>query len=162
MYNEEFIEKLGPTFYKIDLTNWVEREVQSYSLFKSDTLTPSQLMNINDELEVFKNSLSSPWEDMWDVSDLRFRLRTNWWFFYMEGKGWSFVDLNKEPIFICNRYTSPNFRKQGVGSDLMWMRLNELKKHGYFECVVHISDWNTSALSVFKDKMFKKITKIYL
>ena len=44
----------------------------------------------------------------------------------------------------------------------MWMRLNELKKHGYFECVVHISDWNTSALSVFKDKMFKKITKQYL
>ena len=51
----------------------------------------------------------------------------------------------------------PEHRNKGLGSDLVWLRCNEIKQQGYNYAMIKLEDWNTPALSVMKEKIFTKI-----
>ena len=57
----------------------------------------------------------------------------------------NFIDYNWEIPYLCNRYVVPEFRDGKLGEDLVWMRLNDLKKQGYDYCFGHIHKWNKPA-----------------
>jgi len=107
------------------------------------------------ELNEFKDSFGKDWEE-WNLSDLKHRLQNNWSFYLVEG-GWCFIDWNRQYPYLANRYVFPENRNKGLGSDLVWLRCNEIKQQGYDTAMIKLEDWNTPALSVMKEKMFTKM-----
>ena len=107
------------------------------------------------ELNEFKDSFGKDWEE-WNLSDLHHRLQNNWSFYLVEG-GWCFIDWNRRYPYLCNRYVFPEHRNKGLGSDLVWLRCNEIKQQGYDTAMIKLEDWNTPALSVMKENIFTKM-----
>ena len=110
---------------------------------------------ISEELDNFKDSFGKDWEE-WTLKDLRDRLKDNWTFYLVEG-GWCFIDWNRQYPYLCNRYVFPEHRNKGLGSNLVWLRCNEIKEQGYKTAMIKLEDWNTPALSVMKENIFTKM-----
>ena len=143
-------------YYKIDLNNYEPREVPKYQEFTNyNDIKWAQIEMISEELDNFKDSFGKDWKE-WTLKDLRDRLQNNWTFYLVEG-GWCFIDWNRRYPYLCNRYVMPEHRNKGLGSDLVWLRCNEIKQQGYNYAMIKLEDWNTPALSVMKENIFTKI-----
>ena len=143
-------------YYKIDLNNYEPREVPEYQEFTNyNDIKWEQIEMISEELDNFKDSFGKDWKE-WTLKDLRDRLQNNWSFYLVEG-GWCFIDWNRRYPYLCNRYVMPEHRNRGLGSDLVWLRCNEIKQQGYNYAMIKLEDWNTPALSVMKENIFTKM-----
>ena len=143
-------------YYKIDLNNYEPREVPAYQEFTNyNDISSEQIQVISEELSEFKESFGKDWQE-WKLKDLRDRLKDNWTFYLVEG-GWCFIDWNRQYPYLANRYVFPENRNKGLGSDLVWLRCNEIKQQGYDTAMIKLEDWNTPALSVMKENIFTKI-----
>ena len=144
-------------YYKIDLNNYEPREVPKFQEFNNwEQMKWNEVQtDILRELNEFKDSFGKDWEE-WNLSDLKYRLQNNWTFYLVEG-GWCFIDWNRQYPYLANRYVFPENRNKGLGSDLVWLRCNEIKQQGYDSAMIKLEDWNTPALSVMKEKMFTKM-----
>ena len=143
-------------YYKIDLSNYEPREVPKYQEFtKYNQLKWEQIEMIDEELDNFKDSFGKSWSE-WTLNNLQNRLKDGWTFYLVEG-GWCFIDWNRRYPYLCNRYVFPEHRNKGLGSDLVWLRCNEIKEQGYDTAMIKLEDWNTAALSVMKEKIFTKM-----
>ena len=143
-------------FYKIDLNNYKPKEVPEYQEFTNyNDIKWEQIEMISNELDNFKDSFGKPWQE-WKLEDLQNRLQDNWTFYLVEG-GWAFIDWNRRYPYLCNRYVFPEHRNKGLGSDLVWLRCNEIKEQGYNYAMISLEDWNKPALSVLKENIFTKI-----
>ena len=146
-------------YYKIDLSNYEPREVQKYQEFTNyNDISSEQIQVISEELAEFKDSFGRDWKE-WNLKDLRSRLKDNWTF-YLTECGWAFIDWNKKYPYLCNRYIIPEHRNKGLGSDLVWLRCNEVIKKGYNYASIMLEDWNTPAKSVMKENIFTEIKGI--
>ena len=143
-------------YYKIDLSNYESREVPKYEEFTNyNQIKWVQIEMISKELDNFKDSFGKDWSE-WELTDLRDRLKDGWSFYLLEG-GWCFIDWNRQYPYLCNRYVMPEHRNKGLGSDLVWLRCNEIKQQGYDTAMIKLEDWNTPALSVMKENIFTKM-----
>ena len=143
-------------YYKIDLSNYESREVPKYEEFTNyNQIKWVQIEMISKELDNFKDSFGKDWSE-WELTDLRDRLKDGWSFYLLEG-GWCFIDWNRQYPYLCNRYVMPEHRNKGLGSDLVWLRCNEIKEQGYESAMIKLEDWNTPALSVMKENIFTKM-----
>ena len=143
-------------YYKIDLNNYEPREVPKYQEFTNyNDIKWAQIEMISEELDNFKDSFGKDWKE-WTLKDLRDRLQNNWTFYLVED-GWCFIDWNRQYPYLCNRYVMPEHRNKGLGSDLVWLRCNEIKQQGYNYAMIKLEDWNTPALSVMKENIFTKM-----
>jgi len=143
-------------YYKIDLSNYEPREVPKYQEFtKYNQIKWEQIEMIDEELDNFKDSFGKSWSE-WTLNNLQNRLKDGWTFYLVEG-GWCFIDWNRRYPYLCNRYVFPEHRNKGLGSDLVWLRCNEIKEQGYDTAMIKLEDWNTPALSVMKEKIFTKM-----
>jgi hypothetical protein len=143
-------------YYKIDLSNYEPRKVPEYQEFTNyNDIKWEQIEMISEELDNFKDSFGKDWKE-WTLYDLRDRLQDNWTF-YLTECGWAFIDWNRQYPYLCNRYIMPEYRNKGLGSDLVWLRCNEIVKQGYNYAMIKLEDWNTPAKSVLKEKIFTKI-----
>jgi len=150
-------------YYKIDLSNYEPREVPEYQEFTNyNDIKWEQIEMIDKELDNFKDSFGNPWSE-WTLNNLRNRLQDGWSFYLVEG-GWCFINWNKTYPYLCNRYVFPEYRNKGLGSDLVWLRCNEIKKQGYPVAMIKLENWNIPALSILyrsgsfkKDNMFTKM-----
>ena len=146
-------------YYKIDLSNYEPREVQKYQEFTNyNDIHSEQIEVVSEELDNFKDSFGKDWQE-WNLKDLRSRLKDNWTF-YLTECGWAFIDWNKKYPYLCNRYIMPEYRNKGLGSDLVWLRCNEIKQQGYNYASIKLEDWNKPALSVMKEDIFTELTEI--
>tara|TARA_Y100001963_G_scaffold158778_1_gene259676 strand:- start:1919 stop:2356 length:438 start_codon:yes stop_codon:yes gene_type:complete len=143
-------------YYKIDLNNYEPREVPKYQEFTNyNDIKWKQIEMISKELDNFKDSFGKDWQE-WTLYDLRDRLQDNWTFYLVEG-GWCFIDWNRKYPYLCNRYVMPEYRNKGLGSDLVWLRCNEIAQHGYKTAMIKLEDWNTPAKSIMKENIFTKM-----
>ena len=143
-------------YYKIDLSNYESREVPKYEEFTNyNQIKWVQIEMISKELDNFKDSFGKDWSE-WELTDLRDRLKDGWSFYLLEG-GWCFIDWNRKYPYLCNRYVFPEHRNKGLGSDLVWLRCNEIVEGGYNTAMIKLEDWNTPALSVMKENIFTKM-----
>ena len=143
-------------YYKIDLSNYESREVPKYEEFTNyNQIKWVQIEMISKELDNFKDSFGKDWSE-WELTDLRDRLKDGWSFYLLEG-GWCFIDWNRQYPYLCNRYVMPEHRNKGLGSDLVWLRCNEIVQQGYKTAMIKLEDWNTPALSVMKENIFTKM-----
>ena len=143
-------------YYKIDLSNYEPREVPKYQEFtKYNQLKWEQIEMIDEELDNFKDSFGKSWSE-WTLNNLQNRLKDGWTFYLVEG-GWCFIDWNRRYPYLCNRYVFPEHRNKGLGSDLVWLRCNEIVQQGYKTAMIKLEDWNTPALSVLKENIFTKM-----
>ncbi len=150
-------------YYKIDLNNYEPREVPKYQEFTNyNDIKWEQIEMIDEELDNFKDSFGKPWSE-WTLTNLRNRLQDGWTFYLVEG-GWCFIDWNRKYPYLCNRYVFPKYRNKGLGSDLVWLRCNEIKEQGHNTAMIKLEDWNLPALSVLfrsgsfmKEKIFTKM-----
>ena len=150
-------------YYKIDLSNYEPREVPKYQEFTNyNDIKWEQIEMIDEELDNFKDSFGKPWSE-WTLTNLRNRLQDGWTFYLVEG-GWCFIDWNRKYPYLCNRYVFPKYRNKGLGSDLVWLRCNEIKEQGHNTAMIKLEDWNLPALSVLfrsgsfmKEKIFTKM-----
>jgi len=147
-------------YYKIDLSNYEPREVPKYQEFTNyNDINSEQIEVVSEELDNFKDSFGKDWQE-WNLKDLRSRLKDNWTF-YLTECGWAFIDWNRKYPYLCNRYIIPEYRNKGLGSDLVWLRCNEIKQQGYNYASIKLEDWNKSALSVMKEDIFTELTEIW-
>ena len=143
-------------YYKIDLSNYESREVPKYEEFTNyNQIKWVQIEMISKELDNFKDSFGKDCSE-WELTDLRDRLKDGWSFYLLEG-GWCFIDWNRQYPYLCNRYVMPEHRNKGLGSDLVWLRCNEIKQQGYESAMIKLEDWNKPALSVMKENIFTKM-----
>ena len=143
-------------YYKIDLNNYEPREVPEYQEFTNyNDIKWEQIEMIDEELDNFKDSFGKSWSE-WTLNNLRNRLKDGWTFYLVEG-GWCFIDWNRRYPYLCNRYVMPEHRNKGLGSDLVWLRCNEIVEQGYKTAMIKLEDWNTPALSVMKENIFTKM-----
>ena len=141
---------------KIELRNDELREVPKYQEFtKYNQIKWEQIEMIDEELDNFKDSFGKSWSE-WTLNNLKNRLKDGWTFYLVEG-GWCFIDWNRRYPYLCNRYVFPEHRNKGLGSDLVWLRCNEIVEGGYDTAMIKLDDWNTPALSVMKENIFTKM-----
>jgi len=121
-------------YYKIDLSNYEPREVPKFQEFNNwEQMKWNEVQtDILRELNQFKDSFGKDWEEC-------------------------FIDWNRRYPYLCNRYVMPEHRNKGLGSDLVWLRCNEIKEQGYESAMIKLEDWNTPALSVMREKIFTKM-----
>jgi hypothetical protein len=151
-------------YYKINLNNYKPKQTRIYLEFDKYKFSPYQLEAIEYELNNFQDSFGKPWKE-WDISELKHRLENNFTFYLIgsgrTGKiileGWAFIDWNRQYPYLCNRYVCPDFRNNGLGQDLVWLRCNEIKQQGYDNAMIKLEDWNTPANSVMKENIFTKM-----
>jgi len=152
--------KNNSEYYKIDLSNYEPRETVNHLIINDyEELTSSQRQLINYELVNFQDSFGKPWKEF-TINELSYRLSSNWTFFLiddLEIKGWAFIDWNRRYPYLCNRYVTPEHRNKGLGSDLVWLRCNEIKEQGYNYAMIKLEDWNKPALSIMKENIFTKM-----
>jgi len=150
-------------YYKIDLNNYKPKEVLEYHTYNDFVFSVDVLGRLEEELDNFKDSFGKPWKE-WDIPELKHRLENNYTFYLIstdeEIKGWAFTDWNKKYPYLCNRYVVPEYRKRGLGSELVWLRCNEVVKLGYKSASIKLENWNTPALSVKKENIFIEIKEI--
>ena len=143
-------------YYKIDLSNYEPRKVPKYQEFTNyNDIKWAQIEMISEELDNFKDSFGKSWQE-WTLTDLRDRLKDGWTFYLVEG-GWCIIDWNRRYPYLCNRYVMPEHRNKGLGSDLVWLRCNEIVQQGYKTAMIKLEDWNKPALSVMKENIFTKM-----
>ena len=65
------------------------------------------------------------------MSDLKDRLQRQLHILFNLRVVGAFIDWNKKYPYLCNRYIMPEYRNKGLGSDLVWLRCNEIKQQGY-------------------------------
>ena len=145
-------------YYKIDLSNYESREVQKYQEFTNyNDISSEQIQVISEELAEFKDSFGKDWQE-WNLKDLRSRLKDNWTF-YLTECGWCFIDWNRKYPYLCNRYIMPEYRNKGLGSDLVWLRCNEIKQQGYNYASIKLEDWNKPAPISYERRYFHRINR---
>ena len=146
-------------YYKIDLSNYEPRKVPEYQEFTNyNDIKWEQIEMIDEELNNFKDSFGKDWKE-WTLIDLRDRLQDNWTFYLVEG-GWCFIDWNRKYPYLCNRYVMPEHRNKGLGSDLVWLRCNEVIKRGYKSASIMLESWNKPALKVMRQENIFYYTKL--
>mgnify|MGYP003132755971 FL=1 len=146
-------------YYKIDLNNYEPREVPKYQEFTNyNDIKWEQIEMIDEELDNFKDSFGKPWSE-WTLTNLENRLQDGWSFYLVEG-GWCFIDWNKKHPYLCNRYVMPEHRNKGLGSDLVWLRCNEVIKRGYKSASIMLESWNKPALKVMRQENIFYYTKL--
>ena len=146
-------------YYKINLTNYKPKEVPEYQEFTNyNDIKWEQIEMIDNELDNFKDSFGKPWSE-WTLTNLRNRLQDGWSFYLVEG-GWCFIDWNKKHPYLCNRYVMPEYRNKGLGSDLVWLRCNEVIKRGYKSASIMLESWNKPALKVMRQENIFYYTKL--
>jgi len=151
-------------YYKINLNNYEPKQTRIYLEFDKYKFSPYQLESIEKELNNFQDSFGKPWKE-WDMSDLKHKLENNFTFYLIGSgrtgevilEGWAFIDWSRRYPYLCNRYVMPEHRNKGLGSDLVWLRCNEIKKQGYDTAMIKLEDWNTPALSVMRENIFTKM-----
>ena len=146
-------------YYKIDLSNYEPRKVPEYQEFTNyNDIKWEQIEMIDKELDNFKDSFGKPWSE-WTLTNLENRLQDGWSFYLVEG-GWCFIDWNKKHPYLCNRYVMPEHRNKGLGSDLVWLRCNEVIKRGYKSASIMLESWNKPALKVMRQENIFYYTKL--
>ena len=146
-------------YYEINLTNYKSKEVPEYQEFTNyNDISWEQIEMISKELDNFKDSFGKDWKE-WTLYDLRDRLQNGWSFYLVEG-GWCFIDWNKKYPYLCNRYVMPEHRNKGLGSDLVWLRCNEVIKRGYESASIMLEGWNKPALKVMRQENIFYYTKL--
>jgi GNAT superfamily N-acetyltransferase len=146
-------------YYKIELSNYKPKEVPEYQEFTNyNDIKWEQIEMISKELDNFQDSFGKPWKE-WTLTDLRDRLQDNWSFYLVEG-GWCFIDWNKKYPYLCNRYVMPEHRNKGLGSDLVWLRCNEVVKKGHENASIMLESWNKPALKVMRQENIFYYTKL--
>ena len=146
-------------YYKINLNNYKPREVPKYQEFTNyNDIKWEQIEMIDEELDNFKDSFGKPWSE-WTLTNLENRLQDGWSFYLVEG-GWCFIDWNKKHPYLCNRYVMPEHRNKGLGSDLVWLRCNEVIKRGYKSASIMLESWNKPALKVMRQENIFYYTKL--
>lgn len=148
--------------YEVDLTDYKQREVVNHLIINDyEELTSSQRQLINYELVNFQDSFGKPWKEF-TINELSYRLSTNWTMFLIEDleiKGWSFIDWNYKYPYLKNRYVCPNFRGQGLGTELMNMRFNYLKEKNHNTFYGFVEDWNKPANPILQQEgIWKEIS----
>ena len=146
-------------YYEINLTNYKPKEVPEYQEFTNyNDIKWEQIEMIDKELDNFKDSFGKPWSE-WTLTNLENRLQDGWSFYLVEG-GWCFIDWNKKHPYLCNRYVMPEHRNKGLGSDLVWLRCNEVIKRGYKSASIMLESWNKPALKVMRQENIFYYTKL--
>jgi GNAT superfamily N-acetyltransferase len=146
-------------YYEINLTNYEPKEVPEYQEFTNyNDIKWEQIEMIDKELDNFKDSFGKPWSE-WTLTNLENRLQDGWSFYLVEG-GWCFIDWNKKHPYLCNRYVMPEHRNKGLGSDLVWLRCNEVIKRGYKSASIMLESWNKPALKVMRQENIFYYTKL--
>tara|TARA_X000000368_G_scaffold29939_1_gene22391 strand:+ start:2275 stop:2727 length:453 start_codon:yes stop_codon:yes gene_type:complete len=146
-------------YYEINLTNYKPKEVPEYQEFTNyNDIKSEQIEMIDNELDNFKDSFGKPWSE-WTLTNLENRLQDGWSFYLVEG-GWCFIDWNKKHPYLCNRYVMPEHRNKGLGSDLVWLRCNEVIKRGYKSASIMLESWNKPALKVMRQENIFYYTKL--
>ena len=146
-------------YYKIELSNYKPKEVPEYQEFTNyNDIKWEQIEMIDKELDNFKDSFGKPWSE-WTLTNLENRLQDGWSFYLVEG-GWCFIDWNKKHPYLCNRYVMPEHRNKGLGSDLVWLRCNEVIKRGYKSASIMLESWNKPALKVMRQENIFYYTKL--
>jgi len=146
-------------YYEINLTNYKPKEVPEYQEFTNyNDIKWEQIEMIDNELDNFKDSFGKPWSE-WTLTNLENRLQDGWSFYLVEG-GWCFIDWNKKHPYLCNRYVMPEHRNKGLGSDLVWLRCNEVIKRGYKSASIMLESWNKPALKVMRQENIFYYTKL--
>ena len=146
-------------YYEINLTNYKPKEVPEYQEFTNyNDIKWEQIEMIDNELDNFKDSFGKPWSE-WTLTNLENRLQDGWSFYLVEG-GWCFIDWNKKHPYLCNRYVMPEYRNKGLGSDLVWLRCNEVIKRGYKSASIMLESWNKPALKVMRQENIFYYTKL--
>ena len=112
--------------FDFNLHNYTEHKV-SKNIKRIEVIDRKKLQ---DGIDTFQKELD--WQQMWSVDDAEKRLKDNWWFYIIEKNdkyiGWAWFDTpNKQ---FCNLYVHKNYRDDGYGKDLVYVRLNECKKQG--------------------------------
>ena len=151
-------------YYKIDLSRYLLRPVPKYQeVTYYNDIKWKQIEQLAREFDNFKDSFGEDWNEI-DLYKLRDRLQDNWTFYLASDediiKGWAFIDWNRKYPYLANRYVVPKYRNQGLGSDLVWLRCNEIAESGYKTAMIKLEDWNTPALSVMKEDIFTKLKDI--
>ena len=148
-------------YYKIDLSNYEPREVPKFQEFNNwEQMKWNEVQtDILRELNQFKDSFGKDWFKEWTLPDLKYRLKNNWSFYLVEG-GWCFIDWNRRYPYLCNRYVMPEHRNKGLGSDLVWLRCNEVIKRGYKSASIMLESWNKPALKVMRQENIFYYTKL--
>ncbi len=146
-------------YYEINLTNYKPKKVPEYQEFTNyNDIKWEQIEMIDNELDNFKDSFGKPWSE-WTLTNLENRLQDGWSFYLVEG-GWCFIDWNKKHPYLCNRYVMPEHRNKGLGSDLVWLRCNEVIKRGYKSASIMLESWNKPALKVMRQENIFYYTKL--
>ena len=146
-------------YYEINLTNYEPKEVPEYQEFTNyNDIKWEQIEMIDKELDNFKDSFGKPWSE-WTLTNLENRLQDGWSFYLVEG-GWCFIDWNKKHPYLCNRYVMPEHRNKGLGSDLVWLRCNEVVKKGHENASIMLESWNKPALKVMRQENIFYYTKL--
>ena len=154
-------------YYKINLNNYEPKQTRIYLEFDKYKFSPYQLESIEKELNNFQDSFGKPWKE-WDMSDLKHKLENNFTFYLIGSgrtgevilEGWSFIDWNYKYPYLKNRYVCPDFRGQGLGTELMNCRFNYLKDNNHNIFYGFVEDWNKPAIPILQQEgIWKEIKK---
>ena len=125
-------------FY-FDLNSYDEQEV-SNDIKKIKVIDRKKLQ---DAIDTFQKELD--WRQMWSVDDAQERLDDGWWFYIIERDdkyiGWGWFDTSQKKF--CNLYVHKDYRADGYGKDLVYVRLNECKNQNIKKVWMEVNDWNT-------------------
>ena len=124
-------------FY-FDLNSYDEQEV-SNDIKKIKVIDRKKLQ---DGIDTFQKELD--WRQMWSVDDAQKRLDDGWWFYVIERDdkyiGWGWFDTPQKRF--CNLYVHKDYRVDGYGKDLVYVRLNECKKQNIEKVWMEVTRWN--------------------
>jgi GNAT superfamily N-acetyltransferase len=154
-------------YYEVDLTKYKNKNTKNHLVFNSFNFSPFQLKAIEYELDNFKDSFGKSWKEF-DIKELEYRMKNNWtMFLFGSGRtgeivleGWSFIDWNYKYPYLKNRYVCPDFRGQGLGTELMNCRFNYLKDNNHNIFYGFVEDWNKPAIPILQQEgIWKEIKK---
>ena len=99
-------------------------------------------IKLQDGIDTFQKELD--WPEMWSVDDAEKRIKDGWWFYVIEigdkYVGWCWFDNDTKKF--CNSYVEENYRNNGYGKDLVYVRLNECKRQGIENVWMEVEEWN--------------------
>ena len=120
------------------LNGYTKKKI-SNNINKIEVIDRVKLQNGIDTLQKELN-----WPEMWSVDDAIKRLKDGWWFYVIEIDdkyvGWSWFDNDTKKF--CNSYVKENYRNNGYGKDLVYVRLNECKRQGIENVWMEVEEWN--------------------
>ena len=125
-------------FY-FDLENYRKRTI-SVHIKKVEVIDRKKLQ---DGIDTFKKEID--WRQMWSIDDAEKRLHDGWWFYVIEIDekyiGWAWFDTPQKRF--CNLYVHKDYRTDGYGKDLVYVRLNNCKKQNIKKVWMEVNRWNT-------------------